>query len=102
MAGYELSQFIHCDLLDISRFLARGDRDAARKFYIAFYYPLDFLADTPGAGHPRHDLGRPDIRSLAVNGYRRYLIFYRTRGAGILVHRLLHGARDFSRLSFDE
>ena len=52
-------------------------------------------------------LGRvPNDPKLARLGYRvlvidNYLIFYKVKGKTVLIHRVLHGARDFVRLLMD-
>ena len=48
------------------------------------------LADFPDMGAPRDELG-PGIRAVSVGVY---LIFYRRRGADLVVERVLHGRRD--------
>lgn len=48
------------------------------------------LADFPDMGAPRDHLG-PGVRALSVGVY---LIFYRRRGAELVVERVLHGRRD--------
>ncbi len=56
----------------------------------------------------RHPLlGRtPNDRTVAGLGYRvlvigNYLAFYKVKGKTVLIHRVLHGARDFVRLLMD-
>lgn len=52
-------------------------------------------------------LGRtPNDPTVAGLGYRvlvidNYLAFYKVKGKTVLIHRVLHGARDFVRLLMD-
>ena len=50
------------------------------------------LAEQPGIGRRRDELA-PGLRSLPVGSY---VVFYRGRGDGIEVIRVLHGARDIN------
>jgi toxin ParE1/3/4 len=62
------------------------------------------LLEAPAAGR----LGKlpspraRELRSWGVKGFQAYLIFYRSERGNIVVVRLLHGARDLSRLFEDE
>ncbi|MGH7952689.1 MAG: type II toxin-antitoxin system RelE/ParE family toxin [Limisphaerales bacterium] len=56
--------------------------------------PLNFSPAIPDVGRQRDDLGFPEIRSWRVEGFRRYLIFYRELPDRIQIWRVLHGARD--------
>jgi toxin ParE1/3/4 len=55
---------------------------------------LKLLADFPGMGAMREDLG-PSIRTFPVGNY---LIIYRPMKSGIELLRVVHGARDLRRL----
>jgi toxin ParE1/3/4 len=52
------------------------------------------LAETPGMGRSREDL-RPDLFSFPVG---RHVLFYRPQPGGIVLVRVLHGARDLPAL----
>jgi toxin ParE1/3/4 len=39
-----------------------------------------------------------DVRAWPIKGFRNYLIFYRLEEYGIMVLRVLHGARDIERI----
>jgi len=94
---WEESEFIFCDLQAAARFIRRDNPTAARAFLVAAYDSFEFLARNPGLGRRRADLGFPEVRSWRVDGFRRYLIFYRELPDRIQIWRVLHGARDLLR-----
>jgi toxin ParE1/3/4 len=94
---WEESEFIFCDLQAAARFIRRDNPTAARAFLVAAYDSFEFLARNPGIGRSRADLGFPEVRSWRVDGFRRYLIFYRELPDRIQIWRVLHGARDLLR-----
>lgn len=88
------------DLRELISYLAAENPDAAAT-------TLDRI-DTQLQGLQRHPfLGRtPNDPKLARLGYRvlvidNYLAFYKVKGKTVLIHRALHGARDFVRLLMD-
>ncbi len=91
---WEESEYIFCDLQAGARFIRHGNPAAARSFLEAAYDTFEFLAQNPGVGRVRFDLGFPEVRSWRVEGFRRYLIFYREIPGGVQIWRLLHGSRD--------
>jgi toxin ParE1/3/4 len=91
---WEESEFIFCDLQAAARFIRRNNPAGARAFLEAAYDGFEFLARNPGIGRKRADLGFPEVRSWRVEGFRRYLIFYRELPDRIQIWRVLHGARD--------
>ncbi len=58
------------------------------------------LAKMPGMGRVRRfahaEVG--ELRSWAIPGFERYLIFYRALPDGIEVIRVIHGMRDLDRM----
>jgi len=72
----------------------KPSRSPPRAFLVAAYDSFEFLARNPGIGRSRADLGFPEVRSWHVDGFRRYLIFYRELPDRIQIWRVLHGARD--------
>jgi len=63
---------------------------------------LHLLADAPGIGKSRQDLGR-DLRSFVVG---EYVLFYRPVSGGIVLVAAMHGRRNIDLLAelglFDE
>lgn len=85
------------DLFDIWTYIARDNAPSVADAVLArIYGALDVLAFAPKIGRERAEFaGRP--RSFAV---RPYVVFYEplAEGDGILVWRILHGARDLRPL----
>ena len=94
---WDESDFVFCDLQAAARYIRRDNAAAARAFLEAAYNAFEFLARNPGVGRKRADLGFPEVRSWRVDGFRRYLIFYRELPDRIQIWRVLHGARDLLR-----
>lgn len=90
----EESEFIFCDLQAVARFIRKHNSDAARAFLDAAYDTFDFLAENPGVGRRRPDLGFDEVRSFRVIGFRRYLVFYKVLSDRIQFWRGVHGSRD--------
>ena len=91
---WDESEFVFCDLQTAARRIRRDNARAARAFLEGAYDTFEFLARNPGLGRTRGDLGFPEVRSWRVDGFRRYLIFYRELPDRIQIWRVLHGARN--------
>ena len=91
-------EFVFCDLQEIARHFRRHNPGAALRFLRAAYSTFDFLAASPRLGRARHDLGRPGLRSWQVKQHRHHLVIYTVDAEGILIHRVIHGARDLTAL----
>lgn len=91
------------DVADIVSFIAEDNPNAAERFLEAAEAAFDLLASMPSMGRAVPFQGRTaqGIRMWRVQGFERYLIFYRAVEQGIEVVRVLHGARDIERL-FEE
>jgi toxin ParE1/3/4 len=79
---WDESGFVFGDLQTVARFIHHDNPFAARLFLEAAYDTFEFLAHNPGVGRQR------------VEGFGRYLIFYRELPDKIQIWRVLHGARD--------
>ncbi len=85
------------DLADILTFIAEDNVAAAEKLAARIEKQLARLAE-----HPH--LGRlPAEEELTRLGYRyrvvdNYLIFYTLSSGTVLIHRIIHGARDYMGL----
>ena len=82
------------DIRGIGRWIARDSLTAALKWGDDLDRKLRVIADLPGIGTDRSDL-RPGLRSYP---FGNYLIFFKAIRGGIVVVRVLHGARDYRRL----
>jgi toxin ParE1/3/4 len=85
------------DLLDIWAYIARQNAPLVADAVLGrIHGAIEILARTPLIGRERGEFpGKP--RSFAV---RPYVIFYEplSEGDGILIWRVIHGARDLPRL----
>lgn len=73
--------------------IAAENPTAADRLLRRFDATLELLCDAPNLGMRRPELGA-NIRSRRVG---RYLLFYRPTDEGIVLLRVLHGARDLKR-----
>ncbi|MBI5102804.1 MAG: type II toxin-antitoxin system RelE/ParE family toxin [Nitrospirae bacterium] len=85
------------DIAEIVAFIAQDNPDAALKLADKIESRLARLADFPSLGRI------PAEEELAVLGYRyliveNYLVFYTVTAKTVLIHRILHGARDYLNL----
>jgi toxin ParE1/3/4 len=83
------------DLSDIWMYVARGAPDNADKVLDRIDQQFRLMAAYPLIGRIRSDIAR-DMRSLVVE---RWLILYRIEQDGIVVSRVIDGARNLSRLA---
>ena len=79
------------DLLEIWLFIAEDSSDVADSFLTLLEEKAQTLATSPEMGRLRPELAAGDIRSFPIG---RYVVFYEPREDGILIVRVLHGARD--------
>ena len=85
------------DLSEIISFIAADNPTAAESIADKIEKNINLLSENPKLGRiPRDE----DIRSF---GYRylvvqNYIIFYTVEGKTILIHRILHGARNYRTL----
>jgi toxin ParE1/3/4 len=78
------------DLLEIWQYVARDDEAAADGLLDGIEAACRMLAANPLAGRTRDELAQ-DVRSFPAG---RYVVFDRPIEDGIVVLRVLHGARD--------
>jgi toxin ParE1/3/4 len=84
------------DIDEIADFIAQDSVAAGRRFYDSAQQAFRDLVATPGMGRLR-EFRNPrmaGVRSWAIRGFERFLVFYRPTDHGIEVLRILHGARD--------
>lgn len=84
----------HWDLVAIALTIAEDNPSAADDWLDSIESRCKLLAQIPGLGRLRRDLA-PKLRSFAVGNH---IIFYREADDGIVVIRVLHGARDLPKL----
>ena len=91
---WDESEFVFCDVQIAARSIRKANPVAAKAFIEAAYDGFEFIARNPGIGRKRADLGFPQVRSWRIDGFRRYLIFYREFPEKVQIWRVLHGGRD--------
>jgi toxin ParE1/3/4 len=82
------------DLIEIGLYIAADDPAAADRWLELVDQKCQLLATMPQLGRDRTDLVS-NLRSLPVGNY---IIFYKPVKEGIVVIRVLHGARDIAAL----
>jgi len=85
------------DLAEIITFIAEENVAAAEKLADKIEVRLARLADHPALGRipAEEELARIGYRYLVVDNY---LVFYTVSAQAVLVHRIIHGARDYVNL----
>ena len=94
MARLTITESARADLREISAYIAQDNPAAARRVVERLRAQARNLAATPGMGRSREDL-RPDLFSFPVG---RHVLFYRPQPGGIVLVRVIHGARDLPAL----
>lgn len=85
------------DFTEIVMFIAEDNPAAAETIATKIEKNLELLSDNPYLGRiPRDE----EIRNL---GYRyiivqNYIVFYTIEKRAVLIHRILHGARDYKSM----
>ena len=78
--------------------LCEANPDAAESFCEAIERALKLLALHPQLGAKAGFSHAPNVRKWVIQPFRNYLLFYQEADDGVLVIRLLHGARDLPPL----
>ena len=77
-------------------YIARDNPPAAARFIDAVASTIQFAVDHPQAGkrYPVHASSLQGLRRVPVQGFGNWLVFYLECYDGLLIIRVLHGARD--------
>ena len=94
MARVTLTSPAHDDLQAIWNYIAKDNLPAADRLIDQIHERCAVYATQPDAATPA-DRFQPGLRFFAVG---RYVVFYRPEREGILVVRVLHGARNLEEL----
>jgi toxin ParE1/3/4 len=94
MARLTVTESARADLREIRAYIAKDNPAAARRVVERLRAQARNLAAIPGMGRSREDL-RPDLLSFPVG---KHVLFYRPQPGGILLVRVIHGARDLPAL----
>jgi toxin ParE1/3/4 len=89
------------DIDEIFSYISQDNVSAAENMLDKLNFCISGLADFPNKGSVLSD----DEYSLIQRGYRfivvnPYLVFYRIMNDTIIIHRILHGRRDYLRELF--
>ena len=98
MPEITVSQQARQDLIDIWRYVADDNPDAADRLLDTLDTKIALLLDHPLLGPARPDIA-PNLRYLIADNY---LILYRVRKESVEIVRVLHGARNLSVLFKDD
>jgi toxin ParE1/3/4 len=98
MGRYRLSRSAREDLTEIVAYIATDSIDAALAISDRLEQSFTILGNNPEAGRERSEIA-PDIRSFPTGAN---VILYSASDGGVLVVRLVHGARDLDELLGEE
>jgi toxin ParE1/3/4 len=94
MGRYILAESAAEDLHQIIAYIARQNRDAAKRVRSEFRATMRKLADFPNIGHERRDSKDPTLKFWTLYSY---VIAYRPGTKPLEIARIIHGARDVGR-----
>jgi toxin ParE1/3/4 len=88
------------DLELIWTYIARDNGQAADEVIEAAYRLCAILGEHPELGRVRElsQTALAGLRSFVITDFPNYVIFYRVKGEGVEIVRVLHGARDIDSL----
>lgn len=89
------------DLVETAEYIAEDDFEVADRFFDAFESTLEFIRKTPKIGSVKRFRDQSDIRMWYVRGFEKSLIFYTESADEIVILRIIHAARDYTRF-FDQ
>jgi toxin ParE1/3/4 len=88
------------DLIELATYLAEDSLDISERFLFSAEKTFQKLSQFPQRGklsnfkHPQ----LIDIRQQAIEGFRKYVIFYRLTDSEVEIIRVIHGARDIEAI----
>ena len=80
------------DLIELAAALAKDNPSAAERFLVIAEETFKLLDKLPGIGQPLAltDPRFADVRQHPIEGFKRYLVFYRITDLGMEILRVLH------------
>ena len=81
--------------------LEHGGAEVADRWHESLWKTIEFLEQHPFLGRQRHDLRHSGIRSWRINGFERWLIFYRIHDDALVLFRVVSGTMNLSKLLFE-
>jgi toxin ParE1/3/4 len=94
--SYRLTSRAEADLAAIGDHVAADNPTAAARLLEKLEAQCGMLGERPLLGPARPDIA-PDARAWVAG---KYLILYRAEADGVEIVRVVHGARDLSRIAF--
>lgn len=85
------------DLVETASYLANDDIEVADRFFDAFEATLEVLLRSPKIGSPRMFRDNTEVRMWFIRGFEKSLIFYTETAEEIVILRVIHSARDYTR-----
>jgi plasmid stabilization system protein ParE len=79
------------DLLDVWRYIAADNPEAADRVEAEIYNACQLIATSPLGGQVRADLTKRPLRFWILKRYPDYLIVYKPATSPLQVIRILHG-----------
>lgn len=89
------------DLVETAEYIAENDPDIADRFFDAFEATVQDICRTPKIGPAKRYRDTKDIRMWFIAGFEKSLIFYTENTDEIVILRVIHSERDYTRF-FDE
>lgn len=85
------------ELVNLSFYIAKDNKDVAQLFLNACDEAFRFLAVNPGIGSIRNfkNAHLLQVRMWRIKDFEKYLIFYQPLEKGIKVLHIFHSARDY-------
>ncbi len=87
------------DVAEIADYISHDNIDAALRFLDAVEETGDLLAHWSHLGTEIDNPHIDDLRRMQVKGFPNFLILYRPIDDGVVVLRVVHGARDLPSLT---
>ena len=85
------------DLVETADYIADDNVEAADRFFDAFEASLEVIKRTPRIGVVRLFEGKLEVRMWPVKGFETSLVLYTISADEIVVLRVIHSARDYTR-----
>ena len=89
------------DLIETAEYLAEDSAEVADRFFDALESTLEDIKRTPKIGVIKRYRDSKDVRIWFIKGFERSLIFYTETPDEIVILRVIHVSRDYTRF-FDE
>jgi plasmid stabilization system protein ParE len=89
------------DLIETADYLVQDDPRLADQLFDAFETTIETIGRTPKIGSLRRSNDGTEIRMWFIAGFEKCLIFYTENSEEIVLLRVIHASRDYTRF-FDQ